>query len=201
MTESEICGATAKSTGEPCQRPSGWGADSEAGRCKFHGGSTPTKDENPAVGPPEGSGNAQKHALHANRGLFYNRLDEEKQAEVDKFEKALINRYQEYHGRDPDPADVKDLFEIAVGYVQRDYAREYMVEQAEESGNPLLEHVEMEKDGRTVEFDRPNSILEQIEANRKEDRMQRKDKGLEEDPESQKADAVEATVAEILSSE
>jgi len=56
MTEN-ICGATAKSTGEPCQRPSGWGTDSDSGRCKYHGGNTPQKDENPDVGDGDQEGN------------------------------------------------------------------------------------------------------------------------------------------------
>lgn len=154
-----------------------------ANRCRMHGGTN--------QGAPEGNDNSQKHALHADRGLFYDRLDDDKQRQIDNFESALIDRYQAYQGRDPDAADVKDLFEIAVGYVLRDYAREYMMDQMEESGNPLLEHVEMQKDGEEVEFDKPNELLEKIEGNRKEDRMQRKDKGLEKDPESRKADAME----------
>jgi len=38
-----ICGAKAKSTGKPCQRPAGWGTPNDTGRCKFHGGATPIK--------------------------------------------------------------------------------------------------------------------------------------------------------------
>lgn len=38
------CGATAKSTGKPCQRPAGWGTEHVGrGRCKLHGGMTPVK--------------------------------------------------------------------------------------------------------------------------------------------------------------
>ncbi len=187
MTD-EKCGATC-SDGSECEA---WAM--ENGRCRHHGGkSTGPKTEE---GKKKSSSNAQKHALHADRGLFYERLDDDKQAEVDKLEKSLIDRYQSYHGRNPDHADVKDLFEIAVGYVQRDYAREWMVEQMEDSGNPLLEHVEMEKNGEEVEFDKPNSLLEHIDQNRREDRMQRKDKGLEKDPESQKADSMD-NLAEV----
>jgi hypothetical protein len=35
---SDNCGKTAKSTGEPCQRPAGWGRDTDTGPCKFHAG-------------------------------------------------------------------------------------------------------------------------------------------------------------------
>lgn len=38
------CGATARSTGKPCQRPAGWGTDHPGqGRCKLHGGKSPIK--------------------------------------------------------------------------------------------------------------------------------------------------------------
>lgn len=36
----DICGATNRA-GHPCQRPAGWGTDSDAGRCKLHGGRSP----------------------------------------------------------------------------------------------------------------------------------------------------------------
>lgn len=49
MTD-DICGRTAKSTGEPCTRPAGWGTDNDDGACKFHGGASP--------GAPEGNDNA-----------------------------------------------------------------------------------------------------------------------------------------------
>lgn len=169
-------------------------------------GGSPAPGNNNAAGnsggsPPLGNGNAEKHALHANRGLFYERLDETKQAVVDELEAALIDRYQEYHGRDPDKADVRDMFEIAIGYVQRDYAREYMVEQAADSGNPMLEHVEMYQDGTEIEFDKPNDILDKIGDNRREDRLGRRDKGLEKDPETQQADALADGVDLTLSVE
>ena len=36
-----FCGARSRSGGE-CHRPAGWGTGSDVGRCKLHGGSTPT---------------------------------------------------------------------------------------------------------------------------------------------------------------
>lgn len=39
-----ICGAKAKSTGQPCQKPAGWGTSHKGeGRCRIHGGATPVK--------------------------------------------------------------------------------------------------------------------------------------------------------------
>ena len=53
----EICGKTAKSTGEECQRPAGWGTDNDSGPCKFHGGAS--------TGAPEGNNNATKTGAYA----------------------------------------------------------------------------------------------------------------------------------------
>lgn len=172
------------------------------GRCKYHGGNAnpQTDHENWGRGDQENNDRAQTHALRANRTLFYSRLDDERQQMVDEFEEAMTERYREYHGRDPDPADVQDIHEIAIGYVQRDYARDWLVEQMEESGNPMLEHVTMSNDdGSTTEFDKPNSILEMIEDNRREDRMQRKDKGLEDGPDDKAAEGMQS-IAQALSS-
>jgi uncharacterized protein YutE (UPF0331/DUF86 family) len=56
----ETCGATNRN-GEPCGLPAGWGTDHVGeGRCKLHGGQSPTGEDNPAF----------KH------GLFSDHLDE-----------------------------------------------------------------------------------------------------------------------------
>lgn len=131
-------------------------------------------------GAPKNNGNAQKHGLRATRTKFYARLDEDRQEIIDEMERALVERFIQNNGHEPDAADVQDLFEIAIGYTLRDYAREWLVEKMAESGNPMLEHVNMTKeDGTHVEFDKPNAILESIEDIRREDRMQRKSKNLE----------------------
>lgn len=36
MTDPDICGSTDTNSGEPCQRPAGWGTDSDIGPCKQH---------------------------------------------------------------------------------------------------------------------------------------------------------------------
>lgn len=41
---SGLCGAMARSTGNPCTQPAGWGTDHVGeGRCRFHGGASPIK--------------------------------------------------------------------------------------------------------------------------------------------------------------
>ncbi len=55
--EKNICGAKAKSTGEPCEKPAGWGTDHQGeGKCKYHGGAS--------KGAPKGNKNAVKHGIY-----------------------------------------------------------------------------------------------------------------------------------------
>ena len=185
-----------------CKNRAGYKTDHVGeGRCRYHGGNAEPQVDHPdwGQGAPEGNVNGLKHGLHANRTNFYHNLDGERQMMVDEFEEAMIQRYQEFNNRQPDPADVQDLFEIAVGYVLRDYARDWLVDQMEDTDNPMLEHVTMSNDdGSTTEFDKPNSILEHIEDNRREDRQQRKAKGLEQGPDEKAAEGIQS-IAQVLS--
>jgi hypothetical protein len=191
----ETCGDFGghRNDGSECGRPSGWGTDFDSGKCRECRGTKPdgSTGEGHGQGDQEGNTNAVKHSLHANRDNLYEYFPDEYQNEVDKIEAALLNRYEEYHGREPDAGDAKDCYELAMGYVQREYARDYMVEEAAESGNPLLSHVEMEKNGDLIEFDKPNEVLGVVNDIRREDRLTRQTKGLEKDPETQKAEAQE----------
>ena len=58
-TEYGRCEALARSSGDRCGRA----AIGEHGKCGYHGGKTPTKDENPDVGAGEQNTNARTHSL------------------------------------------------------------------------------------------------------------------------------------------
>jgi len=79
------------------------------------------------------------------------------------------------------------------------YSRDYMAECMEETGNPLMERVTRTVDGETQTWEQPNQLLDEITDNRREDRLAAKDRGMLNDPESQKAEATENALAEILS--
>lgn len=175
----DICGATTQD-GTPCQRTAGWGTDSDTGRCSWHGGEG---------GAPDGNGNAQKHSLHADRDLLYQRLNEDRQQLVDEWEAALIERYREFHGREPDRADVEDLFEIAVGYAQRRIARAWLTENAEDEVGIMTEEVPMGEGANVQMVEVPSKMLSAINDNAREDRLRRKHKGLERDPATKQAEA------------
>ena len=109
------CEATAKSTGVRCKRP----AVGEHGKCGFHGGNTPTKDENPNVGAPEGNSraegndggapagnmNALSSGLHADPvNLFEWLLEEDRDAAV-----WILNKLYSYSRDAPKPVYETDL--------------------------------------------------------------------------------------------
>jgi hypothetical protein len=191
MTD-DTCGASNRN-GDPCGLPAGWGTDHPGeGRCKHHGGAG--GDVGDPGGAPEGNGNAQKHALHADRGLLYERLSDDRQQLVDEWEAALIERYKTFHGRDPDRADVEDLFELAVGYAQRRIARAYLVEEADTDTDIVTEEMVIDvnpETGEPITVDVPARMLGEITDLRREDRLTRKHKGLERDPETKQAEATE----------
>jgi uncharacterized protein YjcR len=69
---SNICGAKAKSTGEPCKLKAGWGTDHPGtGRCKFHGGKS--------TGAPSEKMKKNKNAVktHEHEAIWLDTLDEE----------------------------------------------------------------------------------------------------------------------------
>ena len=66
--EKKICGATAKSTGEPCKLPAGFGTDHVGeGRCKYHGGLS--------KGPGKKNKNAVK--THEHETIWLDTLDDD----------------------------------------------------------------------------------------------------------------------------
>jgi len=199
MTE-DICGATAKSTGEPCQRPAGWGTDSSEGRCKFHGGSTPSKDENPDVGAEEGNGNATTHNAHRKPEFLKSDIvDTRHEDTYTAAHEALCSRYERVHGREPDYALKKDLEEVALAYVKRDLIDVYARENAAD-GSPLVEEqvIGQDEQDRPVRVKQTNKLQSLWSDLRRETRLLLKDMGLYESPEKKQADAVE-NLATVLS--
>lgn len=178
---SDKCGAKNRN-GEPCGHPAGWGTDHNGeGRCKFHGGTNP--------GAPENNGNAVKHNMYSARGKLYERLSDEHKEFADALHDALVGRYEEFHGREPDLADKVDLFHLSMGPVKVMMGENYMSKKGELSGNPMVEHVEYENDFGTVEYDKPTQLIDLITDVRREDRLLKKHMGLFRDADMKNAEA------------
>lgn len=196
---SEICGATAKSTGEPCQRPAGWGTDSSEGRCKFHGGGTPTKEENPDQGAPEANQNAQTHSLYSLPEHLKANFTEQQQDRYTAYFEALCTRYQQRHGQEPDAFAKDRISRTAIECVKERIADEYLSNH--NNGNLLVDDYTIGFDQETMQevtVAEPNKILGELTALKRETRLTLKDMGLLRDPESQKAEAAEKALSEIL---
>jgi hypothetical protein len=188
MTDEEICGAKT-SDGTPCQNP-----PMDNGRCYHHGGATED------AGAPEGNGNNAKHNLYSDPDKLYQRLDDDIQEHVDSVADSLATRYEHIHGREPDYAARTNIEQIAMDIVKVRLAHEYMAEEADESGNPLLETDYVEAGDEIREITRPNQLNRVLSDLKNETRQWLKDMGLLNDPESEKADAA-ASLVQMLSEE
>jgi cation transport regulator ChaB len=140
-------------------------------------------------GGTENNGNAVKHNLDADRSKLWERMPDTRQEVFEGIVESLRERYEEYHGREPVGDEIEDFREIAWSVIEKRYARDYMAECMDETGNPLMERVTRTVDGEKVTFEQPNGLLGRISENRREDRLLKKHTGLYKDPESQQADA------------
>lgn len=190
------CVATAKSTGDRCR---GY-AQGEHGKCSTHGGATPTKEENENVGNGDQTANqnARTHGLHSTPEYLKEHLEPHHEDTYIAMFEALCTRYEEVHGRDPDYFARKRLSRMCIETVKEDLVDEWLAENAEESGNLLIDHIEFEgDDGETVEMDKPHEILEGMTALKRETRLTMKDMGLLRDPDTKRAEATGTLAASI----
>jgi hypothetical protein len=86
--------------------------------------------------------------------------------------------------------------------VKERIADEWLSEQADETGNLLIESfvIGQDDDGRPIEVEQENQILKELTALKRETRLTLKDMGLLKDPESQRAEST-ATLVEVLKEE
>jgi hypothetical protein len=153
--------------------------------------------------PPEkakGNQNATRHGLQATPEYLVDHLDEHHHDHLVATFEALCTRYEQVHGREADFAAEKRLRRVAIEIVKEDLADEWLAQQAEASGNLLMEHREVIDDetGEVErEYDVPNSVLEPLTALKRETRLTLKDMGLLRDPETKQAEATAEGAAAI----
>jgi len=197
MSDKEICGATAKSTGNPCKRPAGWGTDNDSGRCKFHGGSSEGGPRE-GSGPPENNTNSVTHGAYAQANPYYTEvLNDEMRSLVDAVFEEYMRRYRAKHGGEPMLGIETELFRIAVTHAKDIGLDRWANDKPEEleSGHPLVDK-ETERDfnpedGSVTINKYKESVVQSAQSKLSRDRrMWLKDLGLLEDPETQKADAI-----------
>jgi len=188
MTEQDICGATAKSTGEPCQRPSGWGTDNDAGRCKFHGGKN--------SGAPDNNDNAQSHGLHTSAEVFFENAEQHHLDTYYAAHESLCDQYERLHGRVP-WSEKKDLAEIAFEMAKLDMAKEYEAKNAADPELPLTESQIRQSDAGPFEIEEVSKVEKLKTAIRRENRLALKDMGIYHSPEKQQANEVGNLISQL----
>jgi len=140
------------------------------------------------TGAPENNGNAAKHNQSADRSKLWERMSESRKELWEQIRQAQIDRHTANFGEPPNDEDIDAYEDRAWSAVLKKYARDYMAECMEETGNPLMEQVTRTVDGETVTYEQPNQVLNEVTDNRREDRLSAKDRGQLNDPESQKAE-------------
>lgn len=152
------------------------------GRCPMHGGETPTKEENPDVGAPEGSANALKHGARGDPANLYDNLDAEEQQAIDD----LFSQYLSVAPFDADDGRAERLHMTAVVAFQEAIARGII----QRDGMLVEQTIGASEDGMPIKQTAPHYLLSVASSLNSDVRMNLKDLGLLDDPESQKADAM-----------
>lgn len=174
------------------------------GRCRHHGGKTPTKDENPDVGQGEQSGNqnAVSHGLYAETNNFYQEVMSDKQRRLcDEIFQDYCTQFRDRNG-EPHQGELSRLFEIAVNHIKIIHSDNWAVDKPEDldSGNPMVDKGErFNTEGVPYQEYTETVVLKGQQRLRNSDRQWLKDYGLLNDPETQKAEAAERTINAILS--
>ena len=155
------CGSTDTGGDEPCQRQIA--ADRDRERCWEHANPGESVSGAPSEslegnqnavgnaggdGGPEGNGNAEKHGIHSDQMLYYERLSETDQSLVDDIAGSLLSRAS-YPATDKDVAFVCLL--AAVDDHKRLTANEYIAEEGlitenvvgyDDKGDPIIKREE-----------------------------------------------------------
>lgn len=179
------------------------------GRCSNHGGNAGSGGEREGSGAPKENTNAVTHGAYAECNSYYqNVLDDTMREFVDDVFADYLEQYRELHG-DPPLGIESELFRISVTHAKDIGLDRWADEKPEEldSGHPLVDKETRKKS--VTHRDRSSQIIEErryrgsvvTQAQKKlsTDRRQwLKDLGLLEDPESQKADALNDLLMEDL---
>lgn len=183
------CIVQAKSTDERCR---GY-AKGAHGKCYNHGGSTPTKEENPDQGAPEDNTNAVTHAQHVERSRFYRKVMDNLDRRVcDDIYHDYVDAFREAND-EPMAGDLDTMWQIAVEHIQISHGDNWLADRPDSlgSGNAMVD-----RETRYAEGGKPyHKYKEAVTVStklklRKEHRAWLKDNNLRNDPESQKADNI-----------
>jgi len=179
MTDS-ICGATKRDgSGDCCEQPAGWGTNHVGeGRCKLHGGK---------AGAPNSNQNAAKHALNSDPHHYFQSLSVEEKEFIEQVSDAIQDRVRESTRQ--------------VDYLDRILSRQIAIELHIVS--KAMAYVERESglaqdiSAGQSSIDEPAPLLEEVRQYTDSIFKNLKEIGVLDDPDSQKADALESWRASL----
>jgi len=150
-------------------------------------------------GASEGNQNATRHGLYSVPEYLKDHFTEQQEDRYIAYFESLCSRYERLHGQEPDAFAKDRLSRVSIECVKERIADEWLSEQADETGNLLIEDyiIDTDENGQPVSVETSNTILSELTALKRENRIMLKDMGLLQDPESSKAEATE-TLVEVL---
>lgn len=179
------CAANVKNGDGYCANPAGFRTDHVGdGRCYLHGGCS--------TGPPEGTANAEKHGLHSDRQLYYERQDPEAKAWIDSVRDSLLS---DAPFTEDNFAKYQMIQNIAIDMHKLRRANDYIDEKGVVDRDKTVGYTD---DGRPIKQDEENALNIAYDRLNKTITKQLKELGVLSDPESQKAEA-QHNLAEELS--
>lgn len=194
------CGSTDTADGEPCERQ----IPDDVDRCHLHREGGPPDDHGAPEGndnalgnaggrPPEGNDNAASHELFTDRDIYYQRLDDDRQAWVFDMTHAILDRLRVVQG-DVDLVDKELAKNIAIDMDKVATANAHI------SREGLLQDLVIDGDGddpMVVEDAQQHTILRELRLHNESIEKRLRRLGVLEDPTSQAADATRS-LAELL---
>lgn len=187
----DTCNAVTKAD-EYCQIPAGQGTDhSGDGRCAFH---DPDSDSNMGDGAGAPPGSNKVHGAHMEPGPYYDSLTSQQKAWVD----AVVDSFMADAPFDKNHlGKMERLRKVAIDMHKMREQNEYMAAEGvvqdkvvgiDNDGSPIIDE---EENTLNLAYDRlSRTTLKEL-----------KDLGILDDPETQKANAMEASLVELLSEE
>jgi hypothetical protein len=150
------------------------------------------------TGAPENNNNAVTHGLHQSKETFLEHAKDHHKDLFHAMHESLCSDYELKHGRLPEHIE-KKLADIALDMVRIDMGDEYEADNAVDPEKPLTELEKQMSESGPWEKE-VTSKIETVKTNiSRETRLALKDMGIYNSPEKQQADAMERTLAEILS--
>jgi len=147
----------------------------------------------------ENNDRAVTHGLHQSAEVFFENAEQHHLDTYYAIHESLCTRFKEAQGRDPKHHDKKELAQVALSMAKLDMADEYAAENAVDTSKPLTENEKQMSESGPWEKEVVSKIESLKTGIRRENRLLLKDKGIYTSPEQAKADAMEKTLAEVLS--